>query len=112
MSTPSDPDDWEEPLSHPDWNARVDFLALQAVARCAQLRLPNAVVSLRSPEEGLMYLEVAHADESLAEVYAVEHEGGRRYAVYLRVDTAGESEHYCITPDEVADCLIPASQGR
>jgi len=68
--------------------------------------VPNATVTLETPEPGLMDVRIALACGTVAEVYSVsssEDDRHRRFAIFLCPDTPSESEIYAETPEDASN---------
>jgi len=98
---------WRAPDWHPDHgDPEIELGHLRSFAVKLLSAVPNAAVTLETPEPGLMDVRVELACGTVAEVYSVpssEDERHRRFAVFLCPDTARESEIYAQTPEDASN---------
>jgi hypothetical protein len=98
---------WRAPDWHPDHgDPAVELGHLRSFALKLLSAVPNATVTLETPEPGLMDVRVELACGTMAEVYSVPSPGDgthRRFAIFLSPDTASESEIYAETLEDASN---------
>ena len=94
MSSKPSPAEWTAPIWHPDFgNVQAEFDYLKELAIAFHLKMPRVALHLEIPEPGLMYLQVAHPNGCIAEVYSNEDDdAGRLYAMFRIANGSQEEE--------------------
>ena len=98
---------WHRPDWHPDYgDPEIELGHLRSFALKLLSAVPNATVTLETPEPGLMDMRVELACGTVAEVYSVPSPGDekhRRFAVFLCPDSATESEIYAESAEDASN---------
>jgi hypothetical protein len=111
---------WHRPDWHPDYgDPEVELGHLRSFALKLLAAVPDATVTLETPEPGLMDVRVELASGTVAEIYSVpspEDKAHRRFAIFLCPDTATESEIYAEAAEDASNartaCCDRFSPGR
>lgn len=110
MTTFDSPRNWSVPAWHPDFgDAHVQLEHLRGFSLSLQSVVPNARVTLETPEPGLMDVHVELPDGTVAEVHSVpcEHVAEkRRLALFFQPETKDERELYAETIESAVRCFL------
>ena len=79
----TNPTDWETPTWHPDFgNPDLEVGMLRAFCIKAIEIFPNSTMTLMTPEEGYLHVEVKKLDKKLAEIHIVSDGDNQRFGVF------------------------------
>jgi hypothetical protein len=111
----NEPMTWTPPSWHRDFgDVQVEFDHLRTLAQCLVEKLPQFLVGLSVPEDGLMFLIVKNQKQKiLAEVYSIEAKEDncqRKYGVFLWPNSNAEEEQYTPHTETVVE-LVKSAMG-
>jgi hypothetical protein len=109
MNQSTSPRNWICPSWHPDWgNTKFEFEHLRHFALLLLAAEPNLTVDLKTPEPGLMYVNIRMPDSRVAEVYSVPCVGfpeKRQLAIFFAIGTPDDEEIYAETVQSAVNCF-------